>query len=154
MFLLLFVIEILLLWNSMTCPCTCPNSSSKVQILWWANSKPWAWEVAELFSPPVLPYLYHKQELCSTVPAKPPNATIIIRRQGQFSCSMPPEQMPPEPVSCTTPASQGAGPVSKLLRTMRCLDFSSAVISSGLAHPSLPSGPAPCVAHASALLVL
>ena len=72
-------------------------------MLGWASSKPWiwAWEVAELVSPPTFPHPYHQGELSSTAPASSPKAAAS-KWQGQISCfyafgAGSPSPMPPGP---------------------------------------------------------
>jgi hypothetical protein len=80
--------EILQLWVSRTDPYTCSKNSQMVQVLKWANSKPWiwAWVIGELVSPWALSYPHQQSKLSRTAVTRLPSATVD-RRQSQLSGS-------------------------------------------------------------------
>jgi hypothetical protein len=85
---LLYVIDILQLWNSRTGPFMHPNHSQTIQILGIGHLRALDLDpvVAELAISPALSSLHHQDKLSSAVLARP-SAAAISKKQGQLSWS-------------------------------------------------------------------
>jgi hypothetical protein len=93
-----------------------PSHAPAVHIfmkLGWTNSRPWiwAWDVAELVSPPALPHTHHQDDFSSTAPA---SSSIARAGKGraQPTCTLTTKV-------CST-VLPGWGPGSTLLSATAC----------------------------------
>jgi hypothetical protein len=116
--------------------------------LGWANSKPWiwAWEVAELVSPPAFLCLHRQGQFSNTVPAGSPNATDS-KGQGSallMSLAGSPMPLPPGPATLYCPGKV-QGLLSQVLQSAKggasCSTLMIWVRWRGAGRASLPITP-------------